>query len=257
MGKRAPLTPLTPSKRIQTREIRSSAGLPPRLLLGMWSLSSVWGAWGCGGSDQEVLDRFFTGIEYEDSNMVAAVSLVAFPGEGVASWRVLEIRPTRSERFRLPELQEEAKAAKKARDEQFSRFSDFRRAHYDDLVRIQNRLDQDPDHAFGESLADLRRQWDAYVAERRTLELTLRERERGLEDERRPARESVLTGDVIDLFDGEVLTREVLVGVESPGDAGEETSYLFTLRRYDLTRRLDNFTPPSRWIITRIEEQEG
>lgn len=190
--------------------------------------------------------------------MVAAVSLVAFPGEGVASWRVLEARPTRSEPFRLTELRDEGKVAKKARDEQFSRFSDFRRANYDDLVMIQFRLDQNPEHSFTGRLAELRREWDAYVEERRTLEGELRALEQAMEAERKPARESVQTSDDIDLFDGEVLTMEVLIGVEAPAKEGDEvgveTPYLFTLQKYDLTRRLDDFTPPSRWIITQIEE---
>ena len=190
--------------------------------------------------------------------MVAAVSLVAFPGEGVASWRVLETRPTRSEPFRLTELRDEGRVAKKARDQQFSRFSDFRRANYDDLVMIQDRLDQNPQHSFTGRLAELRGEWDVYVEGRRTLERELRELEQAMETERRPARESVLTGDEIDLFDGEVLTMEVLVGVEAPANEGDgvgvETPYLFTLRKYNLTRRLDDFTPPSRWIITSIEK---
>ena len=80
-----------------------------------------------------------------------------------------------------------------------------------------------------------------------------------MEAARRPARESVLTGDDIDLFDGEVLTREILVGVRTSSTAGpgsDETPYLFTLKKYNLTRGMDDFTPPSRWIITRIEAVE-
>jgi len=231
---------------------------PPRLFLGILALSSVLAWSACGGSEQEVLYRFFTGIEYDDPSMVATVSLVAFPGEGVASWRVLETRPTRSEPFRLTDLRNEGRAAKKARDQQFSSFSNFRRANYDDLVRIQDRLDQNPEHSFTGRVAELRREWDAYVEGRRTLERELRELEQAMEAERRPARESVLTGDEIDLFDGEILTMEVLVGVEAPANEGDEvgveTPYLFTLRKYNLTRRLDDFTPPSRWIITQIEE---
>jgi hypothetical protein len=190
--------------------------------------------------------------------MVAAVSLVAFPGEGVASWRVLSVRPTHSERFRLSGLRVEALAAKRARDEQFSRFSDFRRANYDDLVTILDQLDEDPEHVFTGRFAELRREWDDYMEERGTLEGNLRELGQAMEAERRPASESVLTGDEIDLFEGEVLTQEILVGVRAPDDqGGEETAYLFTLRKYNLTRRQVDFTPPSRWIITRIEAQES
>jgi hypothetical protein len=223
-------------------------------------LSCALSWWACGGSEQEVLNRFFEGTANDDASMVAAVSLVAFPGEGVSSWRVIEARPTRTEPFLLAELAEARRVAKKARDEQFSRFSDFRRANYDDLVMIQFRLDQDPGYSFAGELAELRRSWDRYVEDRRRLEGELRDVEQEMEAERRPARESVLTGDDIDLFDGEVLTMEVLVGVESANgseDAGEETPYLFTLRKYNLTRRHDSHTPPSRWIITGIERQDG
>jgi hypothetical protein len=214
--------------------------------------------WACGGSEREVLDRFFSGVENEDHGMVAAVSLVAFPGDGVASWRVLSVRPTESERFRLSGLRVEALAAKRARDEQFSRFSDFRRANYDDLVVMLDRLDADPEHAFTGKLAELRREWDGYMEERKALEGNLRELEQAMEAERRPARESVLTGDEIDGFEGEVLTQEILVGVRPPGaPRGEETPYVFTLRKYNLTRRQDDFTPPSRWIITSIDRQES
>ena len=231
-------------------------GRSPHLLV--LSISTALGCWACGGSEREVLNRFFSGVENEDHGMVAAVSLVGFPGEGVASWRVLSVRPTHGERFRLSELRVEALAAKRARDEQFSRFSDFRRANYDGLVTILDRLDENPEQVFNGEFAELRRKWDAYLEERKMLEGNLRELEQAMEAERRPARESVLTGDEIDLFEGEVLTQEILVGVRAPGaPGGEETPYLFTLRKYDLTRRQDDFTPPSRWVITSIEEQEG
>ncbi|HEY7698601.1 MAG TPA: hypothetical protein VIE88_09305, partial [Vicinamibacteria bacterium] len=107
-------------------------------------------------------------------------------------------------------------------------------------------------------LAELRREWDGYMEERKALEGNLRELEQAMEAERRPARDSVLTGDEIDGFEGEVLTQEILVGVRPPGASrGEETSYVFTLRKYNLTRRQDDFTPPSRWIITSIDRQES
>ncbi|MGH9459950.1 MAG: hypothetical protein ACRD1X_01940 [Vicinamibacteria bacterium] len=242
--------------RSEKAPIRSRTGGSPHLLV--LSISTVLTCWACGGSEQEVLNRFFIGVENEDHGMVATVSMVGFPGEGVASWRVLSVRPTHSERFRLSELRVDSLAAKRARDEQFSRFSDFRRANYDDLVTMLDRLDEDPGQAFSGRLAELRGEWDAYMDERKTLEGNLRELEQAMEAERRPARESVLTGEEIDLFEGEVLTQEILVGVRVPGAGGdEETPYLFTLRKYNLTRRQDDFTPPSRWIITSIEEQEG
>jgi len=203
-----------------------------------------------------VLTRFFTGVQNEDHGLIATVSMVGFPGDGVASWRIQSSGPTVSERFGLSQLRVDALAAKRARDEQFSRFSDFRRAHYDDLVTILDRLDQNPDYAFSGEFAELRRQWDGYVAERRTLEDDLHRLEQAMEDERRPARESVLTGDDIDGFDGDVLTQEILVAVRAPeAQGGAETPYRFTLRKYNLTRRQDNFTPPSRWIITAIDDQ--
>ena len=235
---------------------RMAAGSPFRRRAGVLALSSALTSWACGGSEREVLSRFFIGVENEDHGLIATVSMVSFPGQGVASWRIQSTEPVTSERFRLSQLRVDALAAKRARDEQFSRFSDFRRAHYDDLVTILDRLDENPDYRFTGEFAELRRQWDAHVQERRTLEDELNRLEQAMENERRPARESVLTGDDIDGFDGDVLTQEILVAVRAQETQGE-TPYRFTLRKYNLTRRQDDFSPPSRWIITRIEEASG
>jgi hypothetical protein len=207
----------------------------------------------CGGSEQEVLRKFFTATRLEDTNLVAAVSVVAFPGESVESWEVVEVRPTTSEPFKLAELRREAATAKEARDAQYARFSEFRLANYDDLLRIEEQLEKDPDHQFKGRMAELNTEYQGFREERRELELELREIKQATEDEKKPARKSLLTSDEIDRFDGEVLTLEVLINVEAPD--GAATPYLFTLRKYNLTNTENNFTPPSRWIIIQIQEQ--
>jgi hypothetical protein len=206
----------------------------------------------CGGAEQDVLNKFFTATRNGDTNTVAGVSLVAFPGPSVVTWDVVRVDPTTHEPFPLTRLREEAAKAKKARDEQFSRFADFRTAHYGDLLKIQDRLDEDPDASFTGAQAKLRAEWDAYREERRTLEFQLRDLEKAMEEARKPARESVMTSEDIDGFDGEVLTREVLVNVET--EAGAQP-YRFILRKYNLTDR-KKFTPPSRWIITAIRPEQ-
>ena len=208
----------------------------------------------CGGAEQEVLRRFFRATMYEDTNTVAALSLVSFPGGAVESWDVVEVVPTTREPFKLSELRRRAETAKIERDSQFAVFSDLRLANYSDLLWIEERLEENPDYPFRGKLADLNAEYQSYRKERVVLELALREIKKAMEDEQRPARKSVMTSDDIELFDGEVLTREVVVDVETASDL--VAAYVFTLRKYDLTNLQNDFTPPSRWIIVSIQEQE-
>jgi hypothetical protein len=188
----------------------------------------------------------------EDTHTVAAVSLVSFPGGTVQSWDVVEVGPTTSTQFKLGELRSLAETAKIERDAQFAVFSDFRLANYTDLLLIEERLEQNPDYPFKGKLADLHAEYQFYRKERAGLELDLRGIKKAIEDEKKPARKSVMTSDDIELFDGEVLTREVLVDVETA--SGPKTAYVFTLRKYELMNLQNNVTPPSRWILVTIQE---
>jgi hypothetical protein len=216
----------------------------------------IWiSATACGGAEQEVLRRFFRATMNEDTNTVAALSLVSFPGGAVESWDVVEVEPTTREPFKLSELRSRAETAKIERDAQFAVFSDFRLANYSDLLLIEERLEQNPDYPFRGKLAHLHAKYQSYRKERAVLELALREIKRAMEDEKKPARKSVMTSDDIELFAGEVLTRKVVVDVESASDL--LAAYVFTLRKYDLTNLQNDFTPPSRWIIVSIQEASG
>ena len=212
----------------------------------------IWiSATACGGAEQEVLRRFFRATMYEDTNTVAALSLVSFPGGAVESWDVVEVVPTTREPFKLSELRSRAETAKIERDAQFAVFSDLRLANYPDLLWIEERLEENPDYPFRGKLADLHAEYQSYRKERVVLELGLREIKKAMEDEKRPARKSVMTSDDIELFDGEVLTREVLIDVKTASEP--EAVYLFTLKKYELTNLENDFTPPSRWIVVSVK----
>jgi len=131
----------------------------------------------------------------EDTHTVAAVSLVSFPGGTVQSWDVVEVGPTTSTRFKLGELRSLAETAKIERDAQFAVFSDFRLANYTDLLLIEERLEQNPDYPFKGKLADLHAEYQFYRKERAGLELDLRGIKKAIEDEKKPARKSVMTSD--------------------------------------------------------------
>ena len=208
----------------------------------------------CGGAEQEVLRKFFQATIDEDTSTVAAVSLVSLPGVAVQSWDVVEVGPTTSAPFKLGELRGRAETAKLERDAQFAIFSDFRLANYSDLLLIEERLEQNPSYPFKGKLADLHAEYQFYRKERAGLELDLREIKTAMVDEKKPARKSVMSSDDIELFDGEVFTREVLVDVETV--SGSKTAYVFTLRKYELTNLQNDFTPPSRWIIVSIRAQD-
>ena len=209
----------------------------------LWSACLGWVVWigstGCGGAEQEVLRKFFRATMSGDRSTVAGVSLVSFPGGAVQSWDVVEVGPTSRDPFKLGELRSRAESAKLERVAQFAVFSDFRLANYQDLLRIEERLEQNPDYQFQGKLADLNAEYQFYRKERAVLELDLREIKKAMEDEKKPARKSVMTSDDIELFDGEVLTREVLINVQT--DSDPEATYRFTLKKYQLTNLQNEF----------------
>jgi hypothetical protein len=209
----------------------------------------------CGGSDQQVLNKFFAATRAHDNATVAAVSLIALPDDlEVQSWEVVEVRAATNEPFRLPELSRTVEEAKTARDDQFEEFSRFRLANYDDLMKIEERLDRDPEYEFKGGLAEIRAEYEGFREERRKHEYRLRDIQQEIEEEKKPATKSLMSSTEIEKFAGEVLTKDVLLTIET---GSGEKPYLFTLRKYNLTNQDSGFTPPSRWIITNIEEQSS
>jgi hypothetical protein len=206
----------------------------------------------CLGPEEQVLDKYFDAVRSGDHVTLAGMSVVGFSGP-VESWKVVEVDPESREPFRLQDLRRRSVAAKLELDEQFYEFSDFREKNLAAFKRIRDRMDEDPGYRFHGKWGDIQSEWevfqDRYESLDRRRQVILQE----IEEEVRLAEMSLMISEEIDGFDGEVVTKEVILRIETA--EGGERLYRFVLRKYDLTSRDGGFKPPSRWIITSIEEQ--
>jgi len=121
---------------------------------------------------------------------VALLSMVSFPGE-ISDHRVVTIGNERREPYRLVAHRERVDQAEDRRDQQFQEFSAFRQANYDELLRMQRLILDQPQKSLEGRLGELQREWDAFRAERQAVVTSLHEAQQALELEIRTIQKSL------------------------------------------------------------------
>jgi hypothetical protein len=204
----------------------------------------------CRTAEHELVDRFLEASRRQDNQLVALLSMVAFPGE-ITDFRVVTLSGERREPYRLPSLRARVEEAEDRREEQYKLFSDFRTANYDELLRVQRQVGEDPARKLEGRPGELQAQWDAFREEREAIVASLYEAQQELEWEIRAVQKSLQKEAPPEELEGETLTRAASVRVTT----GEgERSYVVTLTRYDV-KNLFGAVVPTRWIVSAVQPQ--
>jgi hypothetical protein len=215
--------------------------------------STVVGLLACsGGEEKQLLNRFFMACRSGDNATIASVSQVTFPAaEGCEGWELIEVSEDITEPFRLSELRQRHTDAKKERDVQFEKGKYFLEDNYNEIEKIQLRLDKNPDATFSGKLAEVHEQWQQIIEDRKSLERSVQGLNRELEKEVKLAKMSLLADMPVEGLEGTVHRKDVKVKVMT---GGQEKPYTFGLMWYNLTNPETNVSPRGRWIIVSIEE---
>ncbi|MGH9389531.1 MAG: hypothetical protein ACRD1Z_07940 [Vicinamibacteria bacterium] len=211
------------------------------LLSATWSLS-------CRSPEHELIDRFLEASSRQDNQSVALLSMVAFPGE-VVDFRVLTLGEERRGPYRVSSMRERVDEAENRRVEQFKLFGDFRQANYDELLKLQRLVRDEPGRKLDGRLGELQRQWDAFREERDVVVSSLHEAEQELEGEIRRVHKSLQREAAPEFLTGETLTKEASVRVTTKDDG--EGVYVVTLTRYDVKNSFGAVVP-TRWMVTAV-----
>jgi hypothetical protein len=179
--------------------------------------------------------------------------MVSFPGT-VLDFRVVRVGEERRGPYRISSVRERVEEAEDRRDEQFEIFGDFRQANYDDLLRVQRLLRDDPEKKLEGRLGELQRQWEAFREERRVVVGSLHQSEQELEREIRLVQKSLQRDLDPESLSGETLTRAASVRVTTKENG--EGLYVVTLTRFALKNSFEAVVP-TRWIVTAIEPEAG
>jgi hypothetical protein len=205
----------------------------------------------CRTAEHELIDRFLEASRRQDNQTVALLSMVAFPAE-VADFRVVTLGEERRGPYRVSSMRERVEQAESRRDEQFKLFGDFRQANYDELLKVQRFLRDDPGRRLEGRLGELQRQWDAFREERDVVVSSLHEAELELEGEIRRVHKSLQREAAPEYLTGETLSKEASVRVTTKEDG--EGVYVVTLTRYDVKNSFGAVVP-TRWIVTAVEPE--
>jgi hypothetical protein len=222
-----------------------------RALKGSAILALAAGGFGCRSSEQELIDRFLEAESRGDNQSVALLSMVAFPGE-VVEFRVLTVSEERRGPYRVAGLRERVREVEALRDEQFKRFGEFRQANYDELLKLQRLLQDDPERKLDARAAELKRQWDGFREEGRLTMTSLHEAKQALEWEIRIVQKSLQRESDPERLTGETLTKEASVRVTTKEHG--EGAYVVTLTRYDVKNSF-RAVVPTRWIVTAVQPE--
>jgi hypothetical protein len=204
----------------------------------------------CAGPEEELVDRFLAATQRGDNQLVAAISMVSFP-EDVVSWEIVEVVDLPTETYRVPVLRQKVEDAERMRDEQYEDFGEFRQEHFEDLRRIQNRIQDDPGYRFSGRLGELQEEWERQRQERTEVVNSLHEAQMELEHEIRQVAKSLQRESSPEYLTGQTRKKAVIVRVRTPG---AEKTYRIILSRYELKNQFGAVVP-SRFIISDLTEE--
>lgn len=205
----------------------------------------------CRGPEEEFLAKFFYAVRSGDHVTLSGISVVGFSGP-VDSWEVIEVKPEVRELFRLVELRRRAREAEDEVEQQFIEFSEFRKRHLREFKMIRNRLDEQPEYRFRGKWGEIQTEFERYRDRYEDLYSRRQTIRQAIDRETMLAKMSLMSAEEVGRLKGQIVVKEVFLKVMTP-EIGE-LSYVFTLRKYELVNSETQLQPPSRWIITSIEE---
>jgi hypothetical protein len=215
----------------------------------------IWAAIvSCRTEEQELVERYLEASRRDDDQMVALLSMVAFPGK-LVDYRVVSVGSELRAPYLVSAVRERVEAAEARRNEQFEAFSEFRRTNYDELLRVQKLLAEDPERKLEGRLAELDARWNAFRDERRQVVTSLHEAERALEREVRLVSKSLQQEAEPEQLEGETLTKAASIRVTTEEGGGEQ-AFVVTLTRFDL-RNSRGAVVPSRWVVSAVAPENA
>jgi hypothetical protein len=202
------------------------------------------------GSEEQLLRSFFVACRSNDSNTIASVSRVELPVK-CEDWEILEIGSETNRPFRLDELRGKLNEIEHQRDVQYEKGKHFLEDNYEAIEKIHVHLELDPDHKFQGEMGKVQEEWELVTKERKTLERTVQDIKRELENELEIVKMSLIAEYDFDKLAGDVLSKDIQIMVDT---GAEEKPYTFTLQKYNLMVEESVDTLASRWIIVAIQE---
>ncbi len=107
----------------------------------------------CSGGEQEVVNSFLAAVQSGDESTTNALSVVEFPGE-VVSWEIVEVGPTSTEPFALPELDDKRSELSRERRQMSEKNAFFVQDHKSAFDEYEAKRKEDPEYEFEGEMAE-------------------------------------------------------------------------------------------------------
>jgi len=215
-------------------------------VLGLFSIAAI--VVSCSSEPERgVLGTFVTAVQSGNADAMGHVSLVEFPGEGIAAWEIVEIGPETTEPFPLADLQEELIETEEELEETIEENDAFVRDNEELYLEYKPKKDEDPDAEFTGELKEFDEEFSARMEEQKALAERIEEIKDSIDAVKAAAALSTSTPGLGSSYDGDVLQKNVHVRFDGK-------DYTVTMKQYALVNTSNNLEPMTRWIITDINE---
>ena len=201
----------------------------------------------CTGGENEVVNSFLAAIQSGNESAAKAVSVVEFAGE-VVSWEIVEVGPTSTEPFALPELDNKRSKLSRERRQLAERNAFFVRDHRSAFDEYEAKRKDEPEYEFGGEMAEFQKQWEERRGKQEEADRVAIDLGKEIDSLRSAARLSVNVN-VNEKFVGEVSGKELTLRVN---DGSSEKTHTFTLQKFNIVDAGRNLSPIGRWVITDI-----
>ncbi len=203
--------------------------------------------------EQTILKRYFDAVSLKDTTTMSTMALEPLSID-FDSWKIVSISEEILEPFKLPEMDKKEQELKKKVEESVGITLDARDALDEAKFELENARTRSARRAAKQKVDEMQQKYDEQYEKHKNLQKEYNEAKAAAAREEEIATFSLGAGELptIITFTGEVRYKTVEISVKEK--SGENKTYRFHLRKYDLTDESLGRHYRGRWIIERIEE---
>jgi hypothetical protein len=204
-------------------------------------------AFGCGGSEKQIVDQYFRAVVAKDSQTVSGFALVGFEKK-VEKWSVDKVGDEAKTPARLPDLEkkvQEAEAAVAANQKAARAYSIDHVNEVTEIREVEKKGGKIPPKLTAQAA-----EWDKFGQTDRELKRTAAEAREALQKEKDAVALSVVErNDDLNGLKGDELNKNLDLTLTIDG---QPKAYGMTLRRYELKDEGKTTARMSRWIVAAL-----
>ena len=214
------------------------------------ALGAALVGFGCGHAEQKVVDQYFNALNAKDTQTLSSFAMVSLDTKDkrVDKWSITGASEEKRDKAPLVAFVKKMKEVEAETAAQTKTWSAYKLEHYPELEKVRDLLKANA--RIPANLSAVAAEYEKFNQKDRELKKATAEAKDAVAKESRTVALSIGTNEGLEDMTGDIITKELAVALTI---GGEVQNYAMSLRKYEMTSKVQVGRPISRWIVHGLE----